>query len=119
MSGASAQDVQNALNDLPNLSPGLVQVTQSAANSYSVQFSASLGDVDLIEEVLRNVNATISEQVKGSPSGDAFQLNIENKTTGLFSFSDTSANVSLKKKILYLKREIALKVFFSKLRFKK
>ena len=91
--------VQNALNDLPNLSPNLVKVNQSLANDgisiiYSVEFSPVLGDVNMIEEILHNVNATISETIKGSPDGSAFQLKIKDKTSGLFKFNDTAANVN-------------------------
>lgn len=97
--GSAAKDVQTALNDLPNLSPNLVNVSQSIANDgvsviYNVTFSADLGDVDLIREVSGNVNATIAEVIAGSATGARIQLKIENGTTDFFKLNDTSSNVS-------------------------
>ena len=95
-----AIDVQNALVDLPNLGAGLVSVTQNvnSANNkvYSIKFSADLGDVSLLAEVSGNVNSTIAETVKGSPTGKLVQLNMQNNiSTGPFKLTDTSSNVDI------------------------
>lgn len=73
-------------------------VTQKLADDgvsivYSVKFSSDLGDVSMIQETTSNVNAVIIETVKGVPSGNRFQLVIQNGKTGLFKFSDPKANV--------------------------
>ena len=84
---------------MPNLSPNLVSVSQALAGDgvsivYNVTFSADFGDVELIEEVSGNVNATIEKVTNGSPTGAQYQLNIENSTTGFFKLNDTSSNVN-------------------------
>ena len=84
---------------MPNLSPNLVSVSQALAGDgvsivYNVTFSADFGDVELIEEVSGNVNATIAKVTDGSPTGAQYQLNIENSTTGFFKLNDTSSDVN-------------------------
>jgi hypothetical protein len=91
--GVSAADMQTALNDLPNLSPNLVTVTQSLDSDgysiiYTVTFSSDLGDVPNILEVLGLVNFTLTEAVTGSPSGNRIQLQIQNSKTNLFTVSN-------------------------------
>jgi hypothetical protein len=88
--------MQSALNDLPNLSPNLVTVTQSLAsdgfsNIYTVTFSSDLGDVSDIVEVLGLVNFTLNETVTGSPSGNRIQLQIQNSNTNLFTVSNQNS----------------------------
>lgn len=98
--GASATQVQNALNDIPNLSPNLINVTESlkedqVSKVYTVQFSIDLGDVPNIEEISGNVAATIEEKTKGISNGTKIQLTIQNATTNLFDMNDTATNVNL------------------------
>ena len=85
--------METALNDLPNLSPNLVTVTQNLDSDgysiiYTVTFSSDLGDVPNILEVLGLVNFTLNETVTGSPSGNRIQLQIQNSKTNLFTVSN-------------------------------
>ena len=91
--GASASDVENALNDLPTLSPSLVRVTESLSDDninkiYTVTFSSDLGDVDFLSEVFGVVNFTINEVQAGIASENQFQLNINNYRTSLINMTD-------------------------------
>ena len=95
-SGASASEIEKALNDLPTLGPNQVTVTDSLADDgvsqiYSVSFSSDLGNVDYIEEVFGLVNFTINETISGSPSENKFQLNIGNFKTNLFSANNATS----------------------------
>lgn len=100
-SGASAADLQMALNDLPTLSPNLVAVserlhTDRVSKIYTVTFSAYLGNVELIQETLGLVTLTASEIQAGSPSGAKFQINILNQTSNLFDLANSnSVNIKL------------------------
>lgn len=94
--GASASEVENALNDLPTLGPNMVTVSESLASDgvstlYSVSFSSDLGNVDSIEEVFGLVNFTINETISGSASENKFQLNIGNLKTKLFSINNATS----------------------------
>jgi len=97
--GSSALIVQYALNDLPNLSPNLVTVTHSLFSDgvsliYSVQFNSYLGQVQLIEEISGNVNATITRKQSGQSNGKQLQLVIQNQVTSLFGLDMTSSQIS-------------------------
>ena len=97
--GASALIVQNALNDLPNLSPNLVTVTQSIHTDgtsiiYSVQFNAYLGKLQLIKEISGNVNASITRKQIGISNGNQLQLVIQNQTTGLLSLTYSTSQIN-------------------------
>ena len=70
-------------------------MTTSDGIIYSVEFSADFGDVPLISEVLGCVNSTISESIKGEPTGNKIQLIIQNATTNLVDLKETATNVSL------------------------
>lgn len=91
---------------MPNLSPDLVTVTQSLSTAtsatYSVIFNADLGDVPLLEEVSKNVDAVITEKTQGVPAGNRIQLRVIDSTTGLFNPKDTSANVKINNSLLTL-----------------
>lgn len=97
---------------MPNLGPNSVSVTIQDNSVYSIQFSADLGDVSLLEEITQNVNFTVNETLKGVPSGKQFQLNIQNSNTVLFSLTDTSNNVYLNL-ILILNSIYIIHYFFS------
>lgn len=95
--GATALDIQNALNDLPILSPNLATVTQITTSGnirYSVKFSADLGDVPLMVETSGNVNILTTKITAGVPTGNKIQVLIQNQTSNLFNIKDTAANVS-------------------------
>lgn len=74
-----------------------VNQTQSADESiktFTVKFSASLGDVPEIKEASGNADLKLTEVVKGKSSGEKIQLLIEDKPTPLFDIRDTESNVS-------------------------
>ena len=90
--------MQSALNDMPTLNLNPVSVTQSIASDgtlYTVVFSADLGNVSAIEEVLGLVNFTLIEMVDGSPSGKRIQLEIENSNTPLFDPSNNKNVITI------------------------
>lgn len=94
-------EIQQALNDLPTLYPDLisdVNITVSENNDtvYLITFSADLGDVPAIE-LQSGMNLTYDnmELVKGIPTGNRFQLIIEDAPTGLINPNDVATNVSI------------------------
>lgn len=87
--GATADQIQTYLNDLPNLSPNLVSVSEvitsdKSSKTYTVKFAEDLGDVDMIKEVYGKVTLTVTETTKGKASGKRVQAIIENRKTRLF-----------------------------------
>lgn len=95
---SSALSLQNALNDLPTLSPSLVTVSPVSSGSQNVKmfritFSPDLGDVPALEEKSGNLIMQVEEEVKGIASGKNVQITVQGQHSPLFSLTQTNENV--------------------------
>ncbi|CAF0814130.1 unnamed protein product, partial [Brachionus calyciflorus] len=90
--------VQNALNDLPSISPNLVTVNSVSSDDanlkiYRVTFPSDLGDVPDLIETTGHVALDVNEETKGVSSGAKVQLNIEDKVSPLFNIADSNDHI--------------------------
>ncbi len=94
---ATAAQVREALEGLPNLAPGDVQVTGSAGGPWTVKFGGSLAgqNVPQISGVGSEVQqlAVMSRDFLGAPGGGSFTLSFEGDTTGPIPFNASAAMV--------------------------
>ncbi len=96
--GVRASELQDALNDLPTLQPNLVKVTerfgQGTLKNYTIEFSADLGNVSNIREVLGKANAQVVKLREGKFTGLKTYMFLDGVATNLFALNDTTNNVT-------------------------
>jgi len=96
--GASASVIEKALNDLPTLQPDLVKVTQifgpGVLKNYTIEFSADLGNVSNIREVMGQANAEVVKLRQGNFTGLKTYMILDGVTTDMFSLNDSASNVN-------------------------
>ena len=95
--GASAQSVQDALNDMPLLQPNRVSVEETLAEDgvskmYLIKFDVALGQVPAIDEVLGYVNATITQVNSTSLMSSMSQVAVDGVPSELFDLASDSAD---------------------------
>jgi len=95
--GASAQSVQDALNDMPLLQPNRVRVEETLAEDgvskmYLIKFDVALGQVPDIDEVLGYVNATITQVNSTSFLSSMSQVAVDGVPSELFDLASDSAD---------------------------
>ena len=97
--GATADQLKNALNDMPTLKPDLVKdVTRedvTGGHKYVIEFSPNLASISLLEETAGQVSSTIVKESDATISGEKSQLVFDNVPSELFDLRDSADMVFL------------------------